>query len=316
MAPPDHVTCPGCKRNFEPGRSMSVHLYQSPQCRPDITSTASNDSQHRWSHQPFDTCIPKPVTTVPFTEFPTAEELFPNSNFCDPDASDDGELSFDVDDVLQDVASFAHGYTSAQKHEAELLKLIHAMGAPNGAFESIMSWAKTALESGYDFQPSPIAYHRQITQFEKLVGMTACRPSRVSVNMYRPDMVEDILDVVVFDFPTMLASLFNCPVLNKIENLVVNPHDRFHKYESPDGLLGEVNSGTWYDTAYSNLIKNPDKDFMCPIIFAMDKTVISEMAGLSVLVILFTSSVFNREVCTPLIRSCLFNVLCRGHSLW
>jgi hypothetical protein len=53
--------------------------------------------------------------------------------------------------------------------------------------------------------------------------------------MYCPEMVEDILDVVVFDFSIMLASLFNCPVLNKIENLVVNPHDCFSNYESPDG---------------------------------------------------------------------------------
>jgi hypothetical protein len=274
---------------------MYVHLYQSLQCRPNITSPARKDSQHPWSHQAFDNYIPNPATNVPFTEFPSAKELLPNSEFCEEYMSVE-ELSFDVDNILQDVVRFPHGYTSAQKHEAELLKLIHSMGAPNGAFQSIMSWAKTALESGYDFQPSPIAYQQQIIQFEKLVGMTAYQPSRVSVNMYCPDMVEDILDVVVFDFPSMLTSLFNCPVLNKIENLVVNPHDRFYKYNSPDGLLGEFNSGTWYDTAYSNLITNSDKDFLCPIIFAMDKTVISEMAGLSFLVIFFTSSVFNREV--------------------
>ncbi len=75
------------------------------------------------------------------------------------------------------------------------------------------------------------------------MGMQSCRPSHVLVNMYHPDMEDNILDVVVFDFPTMLASLFNCPVLNKLENLVVNPHDRFAKYEAPNGFLGEVNSG-------------------------------------------------------------------------
>ncbi len=62
------------------------------------------------------------------------------------------------------------------------------------------------------------------------------------VDLFRPDTEEDILDVVVFDFPTMLASLFNCPVLNQIENLVVNPRDRFAKYEEPNGKLGEINS--------------------------------------------------------------------------
>jgi hypothetical protein len=45
---------------------------------------------------------------------------------------------------------------------------------------------------------------------------------------------EDILDVLVFDFPTMLASLFNCPVLNKLENLAVNLQDQFAKYEAPN----------------------------------------------------------------------------------
>ena len=108
-------------------------------------------------------------------------------------------------------------------------------------------------------------------------------------------MEEDILDVVVFDFPTMLASLFNCPVLNKLENLVVNPTDRFAKYNAAGGKLGEVNSALWYNNAYSHLVTEPDKDFLCPIIFAMDKTVISEMAGLSVFVILFTTTIFNRQ---------------------
>ncbi len=51
-------------------------------------------------------------------------------------------------------------------------------------------------------------------------------------------MEEDILYVVVFDFPTMIASLFNCPVLSKLENLVVNPSDRFAKYEAIDRKLG------------------------------------------------------------------------------
>ncbi len=47
----------------------------------------------------------------------------------------------------------------------------------------------------------------------------------------------------------MLASLFNCPVLSKLENLVVNPSDRFAKYEAPDCKFGEINSGLWYDSA-------------------------------------------------------------------
>jgi hypothetical protein len=104
-----------------------------------------------------------------------AIDLFPNADLCGQEMFVE-ELPFEVDDVLQDVVIFPHGYTTNQKQEAELLKLIHYMGAPNGVFQSIMSWAKTALAAGYDFQPSPLAYDWQIIHFEKLVGMTACRP--------------------------------------------------------------------------------------------------------------------------------------------
>jgi hypothetical protein len=54
-----------------------------------------------------------------------------------------------------------------------------------------------------------------------------------------PLETNDKLEVVVFDFPTMLASLLHCPILNKLKNLVVNSNDHFGKYQSPDGHLGK-----------------------------------------------------------------------------
>jgi hypothetical protein len=47
---------------------------------------------------------------------------------------------------------------------------------------------------------------------------------------------------------------------------------------------------------YDKVITNPDEDFLCPIIFTMDKTVISKISHLSIHVILFTNTIFNREV--------------------
>jgi hypothetical protein len=77
----------------------------------------------------------------------------------------------------------------------------------------------------------------------------------------------------------------------------VNPSDCFGKYQPPDGHFGEVNSGRWDDIAYKNLAKDPNEDFLCPIIFTMEKMLILEMGGLSVYVILFTTSIYNQEVC-------------------
>ena len=60
----------------------------------------------------------------------------------------------DVDQDLNDVFSFPRAYTTAQKYKVELLKIIYSTGAPNGAFESIMSWARSAVNAKYDFQPT------------------------------------------------------------------------------------------------------------------------------------------------------------------
>ncbi len=89
----------------------------------------------------------------------------------------------------------------------------------------MMSWAQSALNQGYNFYPIPKQYERQIHHLECFVGMEACYPSQVSVPMYPHLLADNKLVVVVFDFPSMLVSLFNCPILNKVKNLIVNAHD-------------------------------------------------------------------------------------------
>jgi hypothetical protein len=302
MSQPPLVACPGCGEPFRAGRGIALHFHWRPVCCIVETKDGDDDSPIQFedgddhmsqeSHPfvaPVDTYRHLGDTTTERVPEPSGDEV-----------EGPPKVLWSPDHDLQDVVRFPPAYTTAQKYEVQLLKIIHSIGAPNGSFQMIMDWAQAASTNGYDFHPTPKQYERQINHVERFVGMEACRPTEVSVPMYPCLQVDDKLEVVVFDFPTMLASLFNCPLLNKLENLVVNPHNRFGKYSSPDGRLGEINSGQWYDTAYKTLIKDPDKDFLCPIIFTMDKTVISEMGGLSVYVILFTTSIFNRKVCVGL----------------
>ena len=93
-------------------------------------------------------------------------------------------------------------------------------------------------------------------------------------------------------------SLFDNQELNQVANLVVNAKDIFSKYEPEDNRYGEINSGTWYTNAYHNCIKDPDKDFLCPIVLASDKTTLSEMGDLHVDAIFMTTSVFDFKAST------------------
>ena len=100
-------------------------------------------------------------------------------------------------------------------------------------------------------------------------------------------------NVVCCDFTSMLFSFLQDTNINRNENLVVNDNDHFSKYVSPNGKLGEVNSGKWYQQAYSSMVKDENKDFLLPIIFAMDKTNISSTACMSVYAVMFTTPIFD-----------------------
>jgi hypothetical protein len=279
---------------------MSQHLTRNLCCKALVNST------------PNVVNIPPPVFTAgPHAPHPgtdssvseaESEPWFDGYN-SSPNASDNDEQEaqeelvepgLNVNSNLQNAVHFPIAFTDSAFHEVQLLKLLHCIGAPNYAFQSFMEWGRNCSIDAYHFQPLPQRYESQIRNLTQLVGMQDCRPTTIPVSL-EPDNLT--LDVVVFHFATMLSSLLNCPILNKLENLVVNPNDRFGWYESPDGLLVEVNSGQWYQDTYTQDIRNSKTKFLAPIIFTMEKTVILEASHLSVYVILFTTSIFNREVC-------------------
>ena len=296
---------PGCGLPFREGRSLSQHFIWSPACKQQVTAISHGVSDsipcqfnpslaivRRNSHLDADDITNNTDDTN--SSFPTVATVacsFPDTDSLDLNSNDfvDNPL-LNREDRLQNVVAFPVAFTNAALHEVELLKLLHQIGAPNHAFESLMTWARKAESNQYHFQPSPMCYESQIRNLTELVGMTPCRPTIAQVSLEPDDLV---LDVVVFPFATMLASLLNCPMLNKLENLVINPDDRYGRCHGD--LLGEVNSGQWYQDTYDQMITNPDKEFLCPIVFAMDKTVISEISHLSVNVILFSTTLFNQE---------------------
>ena len=135
---------------------MSLHWHWSPECRPLHTATNPSVS----SQSLF------PPANLPIL-FPTGPPHLAASSVLLDDSNGNGsEASFKVDmdqseseesdpnvsvnnDMdLQDVFSFPQAFTLSQKYEVQLLEIIHATGAPDGVFQSIMSWAQTAATVG------------------------------------------------------------------------------------------------------------------------------------------------------------------------
>ena len=83
------------------------------------------------------------------------------------------------------------------------------------------------------------------------------------------------IEVTVFDFTAQLHSLLtDIELVGDITLLDVNPHDLFTKFMPADGLVGPFNSGTWYNKAWDHCCVPMSNDWMCPIIFGIDETLV------------------------------------------
>jgi len=216
----------------------------------------------------------------------------------DSDTSHNDNDSIVSDNSGTDVITNTFHHSNNIANEIDLLKLIIDMGAPLYAYERIMKWAKESYMSKYTFDSKHKTYQQTINYLENQLQFNICRPIKIPVKLSQDQF---LIDVVVFDIKKMLASLFDDPTINQKENLVISSPNRFSQYKPTDNRFGEVNSGTWYATAYNNCIKDPDTDFLCPIILASDKTTLSEIGDLHVDAIFMTTSLFNLKVCISFI---------------
>ena len=298
--------CKGCNRHFKGNCGLSNHFQYNKGCKvihlnlmqqyqifsKQVTHIENNSKREAvtksqelkiiqcdLNHANTDKCNINEASNIEDNSINTAP-------FASLDSEED--KSIETDNTFM--------YTNEIRVENNLLMLVSDMNATNDAFKKIVDWAKDAFSTGYQFNPKTTNYKSQIMQMENYSNLKPIRPFNKQVLL--PNSIDDLTDtslhnVVCCNFTSMLMSLLQDKKISKRENLVVNKKDPFSKYVSDNGKLGEVNSGSWYEQAYNTLVRDANKDFLLPIIFAMDKTTISSTARMSVYAVMFTTTIFD-----------------------
>ena len=185
-------------------------------------------------------------------------------------------------------------FTSSDYVETKLLKILDDAHSPHFLYQDILNWAKESSKHQYDFRPQRTTRIAQIKHIERLAKLQYCRPESVQLTLPGDDKV---IPVTRFPFVNMLYSMLSDPnLVLDLSNLDVNPQNPFGKYESEGGYLSTVNSGAWYQKAYKNLIKDPDKDFLLPICFACDETKLKGKGKTGCWPLLFSTTIFNQKL--------------------
>ena len=135
-----------------------------------------------------------------------------------------------------------------------------------------MEWAKTAKKDNYEFSPTRTTRSAQVSYLKKWMNIhNECLPYQVPLEL--PGDPSQTINITRFNFTAQLVSLvkdFDC--FGSIDNLDVKTGDVFGQYKVSNNKLLKANSGLLYRQAYKNMVKDPNKDFLMPILFACDET--------------------------------------------
>jgi hypothetical protein len=199
--------------------------------------------------------------------------------------------------------------------EALLLALVQQFGCSLDGYQTIMEWAAFAQEKGYKFGRVERQKSRRavMQRMIKRLDMECLKPISKTIPLVDdpgPDLDASrrgdpapspipkksigvpSIPIVMYNFEDLLDSILKDKTLMVLENLLLNPENPYGKY--PDGgPLNDVLSGSWYHQTWVELNLG-DGDFLCPIIFFIDKTHTDHFGRFTLEPIRFTLGIFNR----------------------
>jgi len=283
--------CMACAKDFSNPTGLMKHIVQTPCIKRYLPMLKQSNNDALVQATQLATNIQQDSET---DQFPMMEDAMDASavDSLGSDAAGD-EMSFASDNGPWDCVPPRKPSTIHQQIEVALLCILRDIGAPLGTFQRIMRWAANACSKGYTFIPDREHYDTQLKHLESVHKLSNLRPFHTTTFL---EGHQQPVQTISFDFKAHLKSLLEDPVLNQIQNLVVNPQDPFLPFSTENQCRSEILTGSWYQTACSTMITNPSKQFCCPIVIATDKTTISEKADYSSHPVFFTLAIFNKMV--------------------
>jgi hypothetical protein len=211
--------------------------------------------------------------------------------------------TFPIIDVSQYIGTNRFIFQKSEIAYMRIWDFVDRMHAPLYAFDDLLVILREeALSKRFD---ATAVHPSRQSFFKKMIAVfgNGVLPKCVTIDLEIDDFNKnnpnyersclEIADIFVFDATEQAVSLLqDMGIMSDINNLAVNLLNPFGRYMSPDGRLGEVNSGKWYDRAYNNLInsKAEPPEFLIGVILYCDKTgtTVQQRHGLEPVMMTFT----------------------------
>ena len=261
--------CKYCGKDFKLKRCLPHHLAQSTKCRDElIKDQAKLKLKNLMAKHSYEIILDP--TVILDHEIPFIPD---NKSIESTDSSNTTQRS---EDNLVCNRNNMPSFDQLLYFETKLLQILNDGNAPLYLYKKIIEWTLELCQSNVAVDQLLKTREAVIKQIESKIPFLKKTKSYQKEVLLSTDDTPQAVNVTVFDFKSQLLSLINhSSLFNDLDNLDVNPKNRFGKYKSENHTISSVNSGNRYELTYNTLINDPEKDFLMPIIFACDETKVS-----------------------------------------
>jgi len=169
----------------------------------------------------------------------------------------------------------------------ELLDLLYKRRAPLVLYEEIFQWHIKHIES---------------TTYETKQTLLSDLKNRYNMQNNAPKLVKGLflphskskIDLVLHNFADEVQSLLSDPRFQD-EDYLFHNNNPFSPPPQQFLNVGDINTGLAYRKTYEQLIKDPTKQVLLPIIFYMDGTITGQYDHLPIEILKFTVGIFNAK---------------------
>jgi len=207
-----------------------------------------------------------------------------------------------IDDILNNFKEYEARspnfsvFEKSHRIAVELCRLLRQTKASLETYDLVMQWHFWANDELLDDQK--VGSHPDYISREKLFRQLRARYNVDNTKWTRiKDMVLPFskahVRIVQNDAQAMMQSLLTDPRITD-DDYCFFENDPFAP--PPDNLdyIGDLNTGQSYKKTYHELIKDPSKEILLPIVFYMDGAVTGQFVGLPVTAVQFSLGIFSR----------------------
>lgn len=217
----------------------------------------------------------------------------PNNNFdlfdVDSDDSDEDEEEDDNGNLPElgvRAAVDRTQFTRDEQCQLELMDVLDSAGSPRYLYDKIIKTIRKHTKKGFDYRRAK--YRENIMQ---VIRNKMSIPEPVTVTVSETNIIK-------FSFMEMMEDLLAGSVFADTANLCVSPspEEIYRPYvPQEDDILHELMSTSWYKGTCEDIVKDPEKDFVIPLILYSDRTGTDALQRYSLEPWLFTTALLKRS---------------------